>query len=346
MSASRRAGKQTVRIENVGIESSAAIVGEKEGRGPLNESFDICLPDNEWSEKTWEKTESKMQKEVARLAVEKGGLELSDIDYILSGDLLNQCISAGFGLRELNIPFFGIYGACSTMLEGISLASILIDGGFAKYAEAVTSSHFCTAERQYRNPLEYGGQRTPTAQWTVTGAGAAVLKSGYETGDIRVTHLTTGKIVDMGIKDANNMGGAMAPAAYETIKAFFEDTGFSPSDYDLIVTGDLGIVGSEILTELLLRDGIDISKNYKDCGCMIYDIERQDVHAGGSGCGCVASVLCGHLFDNMKNGKISSLLAVGTGALLSQTSSLQGESVPGIAHAVSFKIAKEGDGIQ
>lgn len=333
--ATKRVGKQTVQIDNVSIMSSYSIVGEKEGKGPLKDSFDIVLPDNEWNEKTWEKTESKMQREVAKLAVEKANLKLSDIDYIFSGDLLNQCISAGFSMRELDIPFFGVYGACSTMIEGISLASMLIDGGFSDYAVAVTSSHFCTAERQYRNPLEYGGQRTPTAQWTVTGSGAAVLKSGK--GDINVTHITTGKIVDMGIKDANNMGGAMAPAAYETLKTHFEDLNISPSDYDLIVTGDLGTVGSEILVELLKGDGIDISKNYKDCGCMIFDIEAQDVHAGGSGCGCIGSVLCGYLLKEMQNQKINSLLAVGTGALLSQTSSLQGESVPGIAHAVSLR---------
>ena len=333
--ATKRVGKQTVQIDNVSIMSSYSIVGEKEGKGPLKDSFDIVLPDNEWNEKTWEKTESKMQREVAKLAVEKANLKLSDIDYIFSGDLLNQCISAGFSMRELDIPFFGVYGACSTMIEGISLASMLIDGGFSDYAVAVTSSHFCTAERQYRNPLEYGGQRTPTAQWTVTGSGAAVLKSGK--GDINVTHITTGKIVDMGIKDANNMGGAMAPAAYETLKTHFEDLNISPSAYDLIVTGDLGTVGSEILVDLLKGDGIDISKNYKDCGCMIFDIEAQDVHAGGSGCGCIGSVLCGHLLKEMQNQKINSLLAVGTGALLSQTSSLQGESVPGIAHAVSLR---------
>ena len=338
MSASKRVGKQTVEISSVSIKATAAIVGEKEGDGPLADSFDIVLPDNEWNEKTWEKTESKMQKEAARLAVTKAGLKLSDMDCIFAGDLLNQCIGAGFGLRELNIPFYGVYGACSTMIEGISLASMVIDGGFAEYAEAVTSSHFCSAERQYRNPLEYGGQRTPSAQWTVTGAGAAVLQSGSGDGDVRITHITTGKIVDMGVKDANNMGGAMAPAAYETLKAHFEDTGLKPSDYDLIVTGDLGTIGSEILVELLQKDGIDISKNYDDCGCMIFDIERQDVHAGASGCGCIGSVLCGHLMKRMQYGEIKSLLAVGTGALLSPTSSLQGESVPGIAHAAAFRI--------
>lgn len=342
MKALHKLGAQTVQTDNVSILSTAAIVGKKEGEGPLAPDFDIVLSDNEWNEKTWEKTESKLQREAVRLTVTKAGVSLDDIEYIFGGDLLNQCISAGFGLRELNIPYFGVYGACSTMIEGISLAAMLIDGGFANYAEAVTSSHFCTAERQYRNPLEYGGQRTPTAQWTVTGAGAALLKSGRQIGDIAVTKITTGKIVDMGIKDTNNMGGAMAPAAFETIKAHFEDTGLSPRDYDLIVTGDLGSVGSEILVDMLQDAGIDISGNYKDCGCMIFDIDRQDVHAGASGCGCIASVLCGHLIKKLQNGSISSLLAVGTGALLSQTSSLQGESVPGIAHAAAFRKIKKG----
>lgn len=335
MSAPNRLGKQTMVIGNVSIISSAAIVGEKEGQGPLRNAFDITLPDNEWNEKTWEKTESKMQREAARLAASKAKLPLEDIDCIFAGDLLNQCISAGFALRELGIPYYGIYGACSTMTEGLSLASLMLSGGFADYAEAVTSSHFCTAERQYRTPLEYGGQRPPTAQWTVTGAGAALLKRG--TGEINITHVTTGKIIDMGIKDANNMGGAMAPAAYDTLKAHFNDTGFSPKDYDLIVTGDLGVVGSDILVDLLQKDGIDISENYKDCGCMIFDIDRQDVHSGASGCGCIASVLCGYLINELRCRNINSLLAVGTGALLSPTSSLQGESVPGIAHAVSIR---------
>ncbi len=328
-------GKQTVKINDVGIISSAAIVGEKEGEGPLADSFDIVLPDNEWNEKTWEKTESKMQREAVKLSLTKIGLTTENVDRIFSGDLLNQCIGAAFGLRDLDIPYYGIYGACSTMVEGISLAAQVVDGGFADIAAAVTSSHFCTAERQYRNPLEYGGQRTPSAQWTVTGAGSAILKKGE--GDVKVTHITAGKIVDMGVKDANNMGGAMAPAAYSTLKAHFKELNISPSEYDLIVTGDLGKIGAEILVELLQKDGIDISPNYKDCGCMIYNIEEQDVHAGASGCGCIGSVLCGHLLPLMRKKEIKRLLAVGTGALLSPTSTLQGETVPTIAHAVSLK---------
>lgn len=331
----KRIGKQTVRFDKkVYIKGSAAICGTKENEGPIGNDFDIIMPDAEWNEETWEKTESKMQREAVKLAVQKAGLNLSDIEYIFAGDLLNQCIGAGFGLRELDIPFFGVYGACSTMIESLSLSAAMIDGGFADNTAAVTSSHFCTAERQYRTPLAYGGQRTPTAQWTVTGAGALVLSSN-STGPY-ITEITTGKICDMGVKDANNMGGAMAPAAYDTLLAHFKDSGKKPSDYDLILTGDLGKVGREILIELIAKDGYDISKNYNDCGCMIYDLQEQDVHSGGSGCGCIASVLCGHILKRMNNGELKNVLAIGTGALLSPTSSLQGESVPGIAHAAAI----------
>ncbi len=338
----QRIGKQTVELKNpVYIRSSATIAGIKEQEGPLGGCFDITMPDSEWGEETWEKTESKMQKEVVRLAIQKAGLTPKDVGYVFGGDLLNQCIGAGFGLRELKIPFFGIYGACSTMVEGLSLASMLVDGGFAKDAVAVTSSHFCTAERQYRTPLNYGGQRTPTAQWTVTGAGSAVVSR--EKGEIQITHITTGKIQDMGVKDPNNMGGAMAPAALDTLCAHFQDTGYSPKDYDLIVTGDLGTVGTEILIELMAKEGYDISQNYNDCGCMIYHIEEQDVHAGGSGCGCIGSVLCGYILDEMQKGRWKTVLAVGTGALLSPTSNLQGESVPGIAHAIRLTVKERGE---
>ncbi len=329
----KRMGQQTVALEHpVFIRASAAIVGTKEKEGPLGDSFDVVLTDAEWNEETWEKTESKMQREVVKLAIRKAGLTPETVDYTFGGDLLNQCIGAGFGLRDLQIPFFGIYGACSTMVEGISLAAMIADGGFAQNAAAVTSSHFATAERQYRMPLNYGGQRTPTAQWTVTGAGSAVVSR--EEGDIQITHITTGKITDMGVKDPNHMGGAMAPAAVSTLCAHFRDTGFGPQDYDLILTGDLGTVGSTVLVDLMKKEGYDISKNHQDCGCMMYDIKEQDVHAGGSGCGCIGSVLCGYVLDEMRKGRWKTVLAMGTGALLSPTSNLQGESVPGIAHAV------------
>ena len=260
----KRIGAQSVSMDHpVFLRAAAAIAGPKEKEGPLGNCFDVILEDAEWNEVTWEKTESKMQREAVRLAIQKAGLKKEDINYVFGGDLLNQCIGAGFGLRELKIPFFGIYGACSTMIEGISLAAMAIDGGFADAAAAVTSSHFCTAERQYRMPLEYGGQRTPTAQWTVTGAGAAVLSK--KSGDIAVTHITTGKILDMGVKDANHMGGAMAPAALETLCAHFRDLGSKPSDYDLILTGDLGQVGGEVLVDLMAKEGYDL--RCKKTGC-------------------------------------------------------------------------------
>ena len=331
----KRKGKQTVALaQPVSILSSAAVVGKKEGEGPLRPYFDVIMPDAEWGEETWEKTESKMQREAVSLAIQKAGFANADMHYLFAGDLLNQCIGSGFGLRELNIPYFGIYGACSTMIEGLSLASMLIDGGFAERCAAVTSSHFCTAERQYRTPLEYGGQRTPTAQWTVTGSGALVL--GAEGKGPKVTHITTGKMVDMGIKDPNNMGGAMAPAAVETLKAHFQDTGRAPEFYDLILTGDLGTVGKEITLDLMRQEGYDIVGNYDDTGCMIFDIKAQDVHAGGSGCGCVSVTLCGYILEQLRQKKLKNVLVAGTGALLSPTSTLQGESIPGIVHAAAI----------
>ncbi len=331
----KRLGNQTVAINsNVSLVAGATIAGKKEGEGPLKKYFDVILEDAEWGEKTWEKTESKMQKEAVHSVINQANCRVSDIQYIFAGDLLNQCIGTSFGIREMQLPFFGLYGACSTMAESISLASMMIDGDFAQSCIAATSSHFCTAERQYRTPLEYGGQRTPTAQWTVTGAGA-ILLSANGSGPY-VTHITTGKIVDMGIKDANNMGGAMAPAAIDTLKTHFEDTGRKPDYYDLIVTGDLGQVGSDIVKELMPDMGYDMSQNYNDCGCMIFDMENQDVHAGGSGCGCSAITLAGYLMEQLRTKAINRLLFVATGALLSPTSALQGESIPSIAHAVAI----------
>ena len=331
----KRCGGQTVCLqEQVRICAYASVAGQKEKDGPLGDCFDIVMPDAEWNEETWEKTESKMQKEVLKAALRKADLKPENLHYILAGDLLNQCIGAGFGLREMQVPFFGIYGACSTMIEGMSLAPMLVGGAFAGKAAAVTSSHFCTAERQYRMPLEYGGQRTPTAQWTVTGAGAAIITSHGD--GPRVTHITTGKIKDMGVKDANNMGGAMAPAAFDTLCAHFQDMGRGSRDYDLILTGDLGAIGREVLIEMMQKEGYDISKNYQDCGCMIYDREKEDVHAGGSGCGCVASVLCGRILEGLRQKEWKNVLVIGTGAMLSTTSTLQGESVPGIAHAIAL----------
>lgn len=331
----KRLGKQTIEFKSrIGIIGSSTVAGQKEAEGPLRDDFDVIMENAEWGEDSWEKTESKMQKTAVIHAVEKAKVNLCEISYIFAGDLLNQCISSTFGLRELEIPFLGVYGACSTMAETLGLAAMTIDGGFSKYSVAVTSSHFCTAERQYRNPLEYGGQRTPTAQWTVTGAGAILLSSSTE--HPAITHFTSGKIVDLGISDANNMGAAMAPAAADTLVAHFKDTNRRPDFYDLILSGDLGIVGKSILIDLMLEEGYDITDNYDDCGCMIYDIQKQDMHAGGSGCGCGASTLCGHILNRMHSGELKNVLFMGTGALLSPTSSLQGESIPSVAHAVSI----------
>ncbi len=311
----------------------AAVAGKKESEGPLGKSFDYVYTDSYCGEKTWEKAETCMQQRALSLALSKSGLTADCIQYIFAGDLLNQCIASGFSVRDSNIPFFGLYGACSTMAESLSLAAMAIDGGFADTTAALTSSHFCSAERQYRFPLDYGGQRTPTAQWTATAAGAAILQA--EGPGPYITHVTTGRIVDAGIKDANNMGAAMAPAAYDTLKAHFADTGRSPRDYDMIVTGDLGSLGHSVVADLFKKDGLDIASIYYDCGMLLFSPE-QDVHAGGSGCGCSASVLCGHLLNGIRAGRWKRILFAATGALLSPTSTQQGESIPSICHAVAI----------
>ena len=276
-----------------------------------------------------------MQKAAVCELLKRNSLENADIDVIFAGDLLNQCISSTFGLRELNIPFMGQYGACSTMAQTMAAASVFIDSGAAERAIAVTSSHFCSAERQFRLPIEYGGQRTPTAQWTVTGSGATLLdKSG---GDVTVKYITIGRIVDLKVKDATNMGAAMAPAAADTLYNFLTDTGTKPTDYDLILTGDLGKVGSQLLKDILHRQNINISENYNDCGLMIFDLEGQDVHAGGSGCGCSGSVFCSYIMQQLKSGKLKNILFMATGALMSPTSSQQGESIPSIAHLLNIR---------
>lgn len=331
----KKIGKQTIQFENFpSIIDVGSIVGPKEANGPLSKYFDQCLDDEFWGEKTWEKAESKIIKETVNTAVSKSGIPLDKIEYCFAGDLLNQCISSSFGLRELNIPFFGIFGACSTFVEGLSLASIFIENGI-EYALCASSSHFCSAEKQFRFPVELGNQRPPSAQWTVTGAGAAVI--GKNDSGPFITHITTGKIVDMGIKDANNMGAAMAPAALSTLVSHFEDTKRSPNYYDAIITGDLGHVGKEILTEIARDKGYNIKSNYNDCGVMIFDKATQDTHSGGSGCGCCGSVFSGYLFKQLKKKKLSRILLIATGALMNSTSSQQGESIPGIAHAISIE---------
>ena len=334
----KKLGRQTAALSSpLALLSWGNVAGKKEGEGPLGNTFDYLDGDDTFGESTWEKAESAMQRQALALALNRGGLAVSQLDWLFAGDLLNQCIGSSYAARGQDVPFFGLYGACSTMGESLALAALTLDGGFGQRAGVVVSSHFCTAERQYRTPLEYGGQRTPTAQWTVTGAGAAVLSR--EGNGPYVTHATIGKVVDKGIKDANNMGAAMAPAAYSTLTAHFADTGRRPADYDLIVTGDLGELGRSIVLDLFRADGVELD-NYNDCGLMIFDLPAQDVHCGGSGCGCSAVVLNGHLLRGMAEGRWKSILFCGTGALLSPTSSLQGESIPGICHAVAISTEK------
>lgn len=328
-------GNQTILFDRHPVLlSHAAIGGKRESLGPLKNDFDYVNQDNRFGQKTFEKAESRLQELALDTARKKAGLNQGDLDVLFAGDLLNQCIGSAFALRTTKVPFLGLYGACSTMAESLLLAAAAVNAGYARRAAALTSSHFAAAERQYRFPLAYGGQRTPTAQWTVTGAGCCIL--GSSGNGCYVNCATVGRIEDLGITDANNMGAAMAPAAYDTLRAHFDDTGLTPGDYDLIVTGDLGSLGKQILLDLFSRDGVDLSPVYNDCGVMIFDQKHQDVHAGGSGCGCSASVLCGHLLNRMDQGQLGRLLFCATGALLSPTSTWQGESIPAICHAVSI----------
>ncbi len=322
-------------IDNVKIESFASVVGSKEGKGPLGKYFDRIVEDSHFGRDSWEKAESHFQLEAVILAIRKAGITKEDIDIVCSGDLINQCIGSTYGLRELEIPFLGIYGACSTMAEGLLISSLMIENNVANHAIAVTSSHFSTAERQFRFPLSYGGQRTPTSQWTCTASGAVVL-SGNK-GSIKVVGGCIGKITDLGVNDINNMGSAMAPAAAGTIQRYLNATNSNPEDYDFIVTGDLGVVGSKLLIEFLKKQNIDISQQHKDCGCMIFDKNEQDTHCGGSGCGCSASVLCGYFLPMFIDGNAENILFIATGALMSPMSLQQGESIPTIAHLVHLR---------
>ena len=314
------------------ILSSASVVGKKEHDGPLGGRFDLHDPEGLFGKKTWEGAESESQRMAFRLALSRAGLRDGDVDALFAGDLLNQCVGSAYGLLSYDIPYFGLYGACSTSVEGLLLASMAVSGGFARTAGVVTSSHYCSAERQYRMPVPYGSQRSPTAQWTATAAGCTLL-SAQGPGPY-ITHVTCGKIVDQGITDPNNMGAAMATAAYDTLRAYFADTHTGPADYDAIFTGDLGELGHEIVMDLFRQDGVDMTRNYEDCGMLLYDRDRQDMHAGGSGCGCSAAVFNGYLLTGLKQGRWRRILFAPTGALLSPTSSFQGESIPGICHLV------------
>lgn len=335
----KRLGRSTFRMDDPpSALGFAAAGGKKEGEGPLGGEFDLLNTDTSFGEETWEKAESRLQLDAVRKALEKAALSPKEIDLIFAGDLLNQCVGSTYGLRALEIPFLGVYGACSTMAESLCLASLFVDSRLAERAVAVTSSHFCSAERQFRFPLEYGGQRPLTAQWTATAAGAVIVGQGNGP---YIREVTVGTITDLGITDMNNMGAAMAPAAASTFATFFKDTGTRPEDYDRIFTGDLGKVGSMLLLELLQEEGYDLSRNHEDCGLLLYSPE-QDVHAGGSGCGCSASVLCAHILPRLRKGEYKEVLFAATGALMSPTLVQQGESIPGIAHLIHFSSKKEG----
>ncbi|MCL2364850.1 MAG: stage V sporulation protein AD [Defluviitaleaceae bacterium] len=329
-------GKQTVRFANPPtVLAAASIVGPKEGEGPLSEYFDQIAPDITFGTDSWEKAESQLVSDTIQLAVQKAKLRMDDIGFILAGDLLNQSSGSNYGIRACERPFFGLYGACSAIGEGMALGAMLLDGGFAQYVLANASSHYCGAEKTFRFPLELGTQRTPTASWTVTGDGAVVL-AAQGNGPF-VTAVTAGSIVDMGVTDASNMGAAMAPAAAAVITAHLRDRNLNADYFDAIVTGDLGQVGADLLMALLREEKIDIAKQYDDCGLLIYDREKQDVHAGGSGCGCAAVTFASYLLPQLQTKKINRLLFIPTGALHNVASIQQGETIPAIAHAIAIE---------
>lgn len=314
----------------------ASIVGHKEHDGPLGNLFDQYDITDKFAQKTWEKAESEMQKRALTIALTKMNLTEENIDAMFAGDLLNQCIGSAYGLLDFDIPYFGLYGACSTAVEGLMLASLCISGGFFKKCATVSSSHFCSAEQQYRTPLEYGGQRSPTAQWTVTGSGAFIVGTDEEIG-VKITEAMPGIVVEKGINDAANMGAAMAPAVLDTLSRYFKQSNTTPNDYDAIYTGDLGVEGSKILKELMFLEGYDLSEVYNDCGNIIFDIENQDVHSGGSGCGCSAVVLASYILPKLKSGEFKKILLIGTGAMMSPSSLKQGLCIPAVAHLIKLE---------
>ena len=350
--AKKEIGKQSVIFETPPlIIGAASVVGEKEGNGPYGKYFDKIEMDPKAGAETWEEAEEKFQETAAKMAISKTGLKTSDIRYLVAGDLLGQLIASSFGLMSLDIPIFGVYGACSTMGESIAIGSVLVDGGFADRVVALTSSHFASAEKQFRFPMAYGNQRPKAATWTVTGSGAVVLSSQKDAQKkmqgkkniekvVQVSGITTGKIIDYGVKDSMNMGACMAPAAADVIAQNFKDFNCQPKDYDQIITGALGKVGKDILIDMLKAKGFDISSNYMDCGIEIY-AEDQKVQAGGSGCGCSAVMLTGYILKKLQTGEWKKVLFVPTGALLSPVSFNEGKSVPGIAHGVILETASE-----
>lgn len=333
-------GKQSISFkEPVYIQGFASVVGKKEGEGPLGSYFDRVEEDDKFGKKTWEEAESAMQKETAGRAIEKAGLKPENVRMIFAGDLLAQSIASSFGIEELDRPLYGLFGACSTMGEALSLASMMVAGGYGEQVLAVTSSHFATAEKEFRFPMGYGNQRPLSASWTVTGSGACVV--GTKKQKIKITGVTTGKITDYGLKDSQNMGACMAPAACSTIFQHLLDFGRKPQDYDRIITGDLGYVGQQILLDMMEQQGYELGEVHGDCGIWIYDRETQDTHSGGSGCGCSASVLTAYILPKIASGEWKRILFVPTGALMSKVSFYEGSSVPGIAQAVVLEYEDE-----
>lgn len=326
----------TVKTLGAAILAASSAVGKKEKEGPLGDLFDFSDPTDRFGQKTWERSESEMQRIVFSGAAGKLGIGEEDIDAVFAGDLLNQCVGSAYGLLQFDIPYFGLYGACSTCAEGLTLAAMTVSAGLYRRAASVTSSHNASAERQYRNPLEYGGQRPPTAQWTVTGAGAFIVGKACGDASALIADVMPGVVVEKGIKDAANMGAAMAPAAADTVLRYLDENGKKPSDFDLIVTGDLGFEGNSILHDLLAVAGAETARTglLTDCGMMIFDRERQDVHSGGSGCGCSAAVLAAYLLPRLKSGMLKNILFIGTGAMMSPSSTKQGEAIPAVAHLV------------
>ncbi|MGI6006574.1 MAG: stage V sporulation protein AD [Ruminococcus sp.] len=326
-------GRQSIELKKeVYVISGSSIVGSKEKEGPLGLCFDKAVEDPMLGMESWEEAESALQKEAASMAIQKAGLMKEQIRMIFAGDLLAQSIASSFGIVSLGLPLYGLYGACSTMGESMSLGAMAVAGGYGDFVLALTSSHFGSAEKEFRFPLEYGNQRPLSAAWTVTGSGACVL--GTRKSRVKITGITTGRIVDYGLKDSQNMGACMAPAASDTISANLKDFLRRPEDYDRIITGDLGYIGQRILLDLLKEKGWDIHRQHLDCGMMIYDQDRQDTHAGGSGCGCAATVFAGYILPRLESGEWRRVLFVPTGALLSKVSFYEGQSVPGIAHGV------------
>ncbi len=325
----RREGDTIILEKPVSIISYAAVGGKKEGEGPLKDKFDIIVKDSKCGEKTWEKAESRMARDCIDKALEKCGMCAQDLNAVFAGDLQSQCTATHYAMSEINVPHIGLYGACSTMTQALSLASCMVSAGAMDIAAAMSSSHFCAAERQYRTPLNYGGKRAPTSQWTVTGSGVAILsKNG---GAPYVLSTTFGRVADYDVCDINNMGAAMAPAAADTILRHLKDTKRNPEDFDAIYTGDLGAVGSALLQEIMIKEGVEL-KNHKDCGLLIFDTSSQNVKAGGSGAACSATVLCCDVLPKIASGELKRVLFLSTGALMSQTTFLQGESIPAIAH--------------